>query len=72
MQDTKQTQLDDNELDKVNGGYEIPSPYNTPPGGCSHNRPHFTCRCGFQTTSPDEYASHIAQNPDHPFMRFAR
>ena len=58
------------EMEKVDGGYEFPSPYSTPQAGCSYNRRHFTCRCGFQTSSPDEYASHIAQNPEHPFMNF--
>ena len=72
MQDTKSSQLNENELDKVNGGYDIPSPYYAPPGGYPHNRPHITCRCGFQTASPDEYASHIAQNPDHINMRYGR
>ena len=63
-------ELKPEEMEKVDGGYEFPSPYSTPQAGCSYNRRHFTCRCGFQTSSPDEYASHIAQNPDHPFMNF--
>ena len=60
------------ELENVDGGYDIPSPYYTPPGGMGHNRPHFRCRCGFQTSSPDEYASHIAQNPEHINMRYGQ
>ena len=68
----KKRELDPEEMEQVGGGYDIPSPYFTPPGGCGHNRPHFTCRCGFQTSSPDEYASHIAQNPDHINMRYGR
>ena len=60
------------EMEKVNGGYEIPNPYATPQGGCGYNKHHFTCRCGFQTSSPDEDALHVAQNPDHPFMRYQR
>ena len=60
------------ELENVDGGYDIPSPYYTPLGGMGHNRPHFRCRCGFQTSSPDEYASHIAQNPEHINMRYGQ
>ena len=60
------------ELENVDGGYDTPNPYFTPPGGTGYNKPRFTCRCGFQTSSPEEYASHIALNPDHPFMSIVR
>ncbi len=58
------------ELENVDGGYDFPNPYSAPQVGSGLNKRHFTCRCGFQTSSPEEYASHIARNPDHPFMNF--
>ena len=60
------------ELGNVDGGCDIPSPYYTPPGGIGHNKPHFMCRCGFKTWNADEYASHIAQNPEHIDMRYGQ
>ena len=65
-------ELKPEELEKVVGGYDITSHYYNPPGSCGHNKPLYTCSCKFQTSDPDEYASHIAQNPNHINMRYNR
>ena len=57
------------ELENVDSGfdYDWVKPYFNPSAG-----PDFMRRCGFQTSSPDEYASHIAQNPEHINMRYGQ
>ena len=68
----KRRELNPEEMEQVGGGNDAPNPYNTPTGECGTNKHYFICKCGFKTTSKDECLSHIAQNPNHAFMRCKR